>query len=82
MSTAWQPWVRRLIASPQVVDYREDSLHCGVSKDLDQAGDQSEALVTNRLNSVHFLSLISNEEGGISLMNLLVIVLDKEITAH
>ena len=65
-----------------IVHDKKHSLHSRITKDFDQAGDQGQALISDRLDSVHFLSFIGDEKGGIAPMLPLVVMLNKKVAAN
>ena len=60
----------------EVVLDEEHCLYGHVAKDFDQARYQGQALVSNRLDSVHFLRLICDEKCGLSLEHCFLVMLD------
>ena len=65
----------------QVVSDEQNCLDCLVAKHFDQAGDQGQALVADRLDAVHFLSLVRDEESRITSELFFLIVLHKQVAA-
>ena len=65
-----------------VVYDEKHGLHSCVTKHFDQAGDEGQALVSDGLNPMHFLSFIGDEESRISPMLPLMVVLNQQIAAY
>ena len=59
----------------------QDCLDCLVTKHFNQTGDERQALVADRLNAVHLLCLVRDEESRITSKLFLLTVLHKQVAA-
>ena len=65
----------------QVVCDEQNCLDSLVAKHFDQAGDQCQALIADRLDTVHLLSLVRDKESRITSKLFFLIVLHKQVAA-